>query len=83
VREVDAVFVAKLRTWAGVRTEEVSNADAYVQQVDAFSAAIEGGSEFPATGEDGLRNQRILDALYRSERTHEAVDIAVMADKRG
>jgi 1,5-anhydro-D-fructose reductase (1,5-anhydro-D-mannitol-forming) len=78
---VDVPVTVELRTGAGVRREEASNADAYSQQVDAFSAAVEGGSEFPATGEGGLQNQRILDALYRSARTHEEVD--VMADSQG
>ncbi len=76
---VDVPVMIELRNGAGVRREEVSNADAYVRQVDSFSEAIEGGSEFPATGADGLQNQRILDALYRSTRTHEEVQIAAMA----
>ncbi len=76
---VDVPVTVELRTGAGVRKDVASNVDAYVRQVDAFSAAIEGGSDFPATGEDGLQNQRILDALYRSARTHEVVEIAPRA----
>ncbi len=49
-----------------VESREVSNADAYAVQVDAFAAAIEEKREFEIPGEEGLRNQLILDAAYRS-----------------
>ena len=51
-----------------VEKEIVSNADAYARQVDMFSAAIEGNSEFLVPGEEGLKrqNQEVLDAAYRS-----------------
>ncbi len=47
-------------------SREVSNADAYAVQVDAFAAAIEEGRDFEIPGEEGLRNQLILDAAFRS-----------------
>lgn len=47
-------------------SEILSNFDAYARQVDAFSAAIEGASAFPVSGEDGWQNQEVLDAAYRS-----------------
>jgi 1,5-anhydro-D-fructose reductase (1,5-anhydro-D-mannitol-forming) len=72
---VDWPVTVEIRTSSGVRKEEMSNASAYARQVDAFSATIESGSEFPATAEDGLQNQRILDALYLSSRTHHEVEI--------
>jgi predicted dehydrogenase len=46
--------------------ETVSNRLAYANQVDSFAAAIEGGEAFPVPGEEGWRNQIILDAAYRS-----------------
>lgn len=46
--------------------EEVSNHLAYARQVDAFAAALEGKATFPVPGEEGLRNQLVLDAAYRS-----------------
>jgi 1,5-anhydro-D-fructose reductase (1,5-anhydro-D-mannitol-forming) len=49
-----------------VETNTVSNQLAYARQVDAFAAAVEGKVEFPVPGEDGWRNQEILDAAYRS-----------------
>jgi predicted dehydrogenase len=46
--------------------EEVSNRLAYARQVDAFAAAVRGEVAFPVPGEEGLRNQLVLDAAYRS-----------------
>jgi predicted dehydrogenase len=52
-----------------VDREVVSNTDAYARQFDAFSAALEGGCQFPVPGEEGWQNQEVLDAAYRSART--------------
>jgi predicted dehydrogenase len=50
-------------------SETLSNTDAYARQVDMFSAALEGKSQFPALGEEGWQNQHVLDAAYRSLRS--------------
>jgi 1,5-anhydro-D-fructose reductase (1,5-anhydro-D-mannitol-forming) len=47
-------------------TEQVSNESAYADQVDAFALSIEQGVPFAAPGIEGLRNQQVLDAAYRS-----------------
>lgn len=44
----------------------VSNHLAYARQVDSFAAALERRGTFPVSGEEGWRNQLILDAAYRS-----------------
>ena len=49
-----------------IERREVSNAQAYTAQVDAFAAAIEERHEFEIPGEEGLRNQLVLDAAFRS-----------------
>jgi predicted dehydrogenase len=49
-----------------VDEEVVSNSDAYSYMLDAFSASVEGSGVFASPGEDGLQNQRILDAAFRS-----------------
>jgi predicted dehydrogenase len=49
-----------------VAQEEVSNSDAYSRMLDAFSATVEGAGAFASTGEDGVQNQRILDAAFHS-----------------
>jgi predicted dehydrogenase len=46
--------------------EVLSNHDAYSRMLDAFSATVEGTGTFASTGEDGVQNQRILDAAFRS-----------------
>jgi predicted dehydrogenase len=46
----------------------VSNADAYSRMLDSFAREVEGQGEYLAPGSDGLRNQRILDAAYKSWR---------------
>ncbi len=49
-----------------IERREVSNEEAYTAQVDAFASAIEEGREFDIPGEEGLRNQLVLDAAFRS-----------------
>ena len=60
------VKVELRRGFEVVESREVSNADAYAVQVDAFAAAIEEGRDFEIPGEEGLKNQLILDAAFRS-----------------
>jgi predicted dehydrogenase len=66
VLNVERPITLELRR-AGVvaQTENVFNKYAYAKQVDAFADAVEGKSNFPAPGEEGWRNQLILDAAYR------------------
>lgn len=57
------------------RAQEVNNAGAYARQVDAFALALRGEAGFPAPGEEGLRNQLVLDAAYRSMESGSAVEL--------
>ena len=59
------ITIEILRGGEVVRSEEVNNAGAYSRQVDAFALALRGEQPFPATAEDGLRNQLVLDEAYR------------------
>ncbi len=52
-----------------VLEQPVSNADAFSRMLDGFAEAAAGGPPYRALGEEGLRNQRVLDAAYRSWRT--------------
>jgi predicted dehydrogenase len=64
---VERPITLELRRGAVItETGAVSNQFAYARQVDAFGDAIEGKAAFPVPGEDGWRNQEILDAAYRS-----------------
>jgi predicted dehydrogenase len=56
---------------AGIAQERktVSSADGYTKMLDSFSDWINGKGEFRATAADGLHNQMVLDAAYKSWRT--------------
>jgi predicted dehydrogenase len=69
------VTVELRRGFEVVESREVSNADAYAAQVDAFAAAIEGGCDFEVSGEEGLKNQLILDAAFRSIKSGKAESV--------
>ncbi len=55
---------------AVVLEQPVSNVDAFSRMLDGFAEAAAGGTvAYRATGEEGVVNQRVLDAAYRSWRT--------------
>ena len=74
---VDQPITLEWRRGDAVESEQVSNAEAYARQVDAFAAAVEGGAEFPVPGEEGWRNQVILDAAYLSLQTGKAEELRI------
>lgn len=47
----------------------VEPCDQYRNQVDAFSRAVRGEIRLPYGVEDSIRNMRVLDALFRSEKS--------------
>jgi predicted dehydrogenase len=49
-----------------VETVTVDNGDGYTRMLDGFASALRGTGSFPASGEDGVRNMRALDAAYAS-----------------
>jgi predicted dehydrogenase len=75
----DPVEIELRRGGKVVDREVVSNTDAYARQVDAFSAALEGGVQFPVPGEEGWQNQEVLDAAYRSARTARIETVRIVA----
>ncbi|HUF99493.1 MAG TPA: Gfo/Idh/MocA family oxidoreductase, partial [Ilumatobacter sp.] len=54
----------KVTTDDGTALHEVSNSSTYMHQLVAFRDAINEGSPFPSTMEDGVRNMAIIDACY-------------------
>jgi predicted dehydrogenase len=62
----DPVELELRRQGKVIASEILLNQDAYARQVDAFSAAVESKVAFPISGEEGWRNQEVLDAAYRS-----------------
>lgn len=67
-----------LRNGEVAETEMLSNHQAYTRQVEAFAAAIEGKTQFPVPGEQGWKNQQILDAAYRSIKTGRAEPVGLV-----
>ena len=54
---------------AGIRTELLPPSDQYAQQAEAFSRAIRGEIALPYGVEDAVRSMRVIDALFRSEKS--------------
>jgi predicted dehydrogenase len=61
-----------LRDGAVVERKMASNVLVYAAQIDAFADAVEGKAPFPIPGEEGWRNQEILDAALRSIKSGKA-----------
>lgn len=49
-----------------IARETVNNGEAYSRMLDAFSATVEGTGSYASPAEDGVQNQQILDAAFRS-----------------
>jgi 1,5-anhydro-D-fructose reductase (1,5-anhydro-D-mannitol-forming) len=55
--------------------ETVSNADAYSRMIDGFAAWVEGTGDYLAPAQDGLHNQKVLDAAYQSWRSNARITV--------
>ena len=54
---------------AGIRTEIVAESDQYMLQGEVFSRAVRGEIALPYGIDDAVRGMRVIDALFRSEKT--------------
>lgn len=54
---------------SGIRTDALPESDQYQLQGEAFSRAIRGETELPYGVDDAVRNMRVIDALFRSEKS--------------
>jgi predicted dehydrogenase len=54
---------------SAIRTETLPASDQYTLQVEAFSRAVRGETDLPYGVEDAVDNMRVIDALFRSERS--------------
>lgn len=52
-----------------IETATRENGDGYTRMLDSFARASRGAETFAASGEDGVRNMRVLDAAYKSWQT--------------
>lgn len=60
----------------GIVTETLPESDQYQLQAEAFSRAVRGEVALPYGVEDAIANMRVIDALFRSERSGQWEDIA-------
>lgn len=58
-----------------VAREQLDNGDAFVRMIGDFAAAVETGRSFRVPAEEGLRNQRIIDAAYESARVGHSIQL--------
>jgi predicted dehydrogenase len=63
---------------AEVTVSRIPLRDAYVNEVEAFSRAVETGGTFAASGDDGVRAVAITVAILESARTGRTVRLAEM-----
>jgi predicted dehydrogenase len=61
---------------SAVRTEALAESDQYQLQGEAFSRAVRGEIALPYGVEDAVQNMRIIDALFRSEKSSRWEDVA-------
>jgi len=60
----------------GKRDLHIGPADQYALEFDAFSKALRVGKGVPTPPEDALKNQKVLDAIFKSEKTGNWEEIA-------
>jgi predicted dehydrogenase len=71
------VHVELHHEWDVADSETFSNSMAYAHQVDSFAAAVERRETFPIPGEEGWKNQLILDAAYRSIKSGKTEEVGI------
>jgi predicted dehydrogenase len=49
--------------------EVIPPVDQYAEEADAFAQAVLGETPLPYGVEDGVKNMKILDAIFRSEKS--------------
>ncbi len=60
------VDVTLRRKGVHINTNTVNNADAYTRMIDNFAQALRGEEQFLGPGAEGVHNQHILDAAFKS-----------------
>ena len=57
------------------RTPTTPDSDPYERQLEGFSSAILGGYDVSPSGQDGLHDQRVLEAISRSVELGKRVEV--------
>ena len=53
-----------MKTETGTRVERVRGDSSYTGQLRAFVERVRGGVPMPTDARDGVRNMRVIDAIY-------------------
>lgn len=61
--------------FAGDRSIDKPQIDQFAREMDAFSEAVQAGRPSKVSGEEGLRDQLVMDAIYESVRTGQRVPV--------
>ena len=64
-----------IQGFAGDRPIDQPNVDQFAREMDAFAEAIQQDRRSQVAGEEGLRDQLVIEAIYESVRTGRRVDV--------
>ncbi len=64
----DVALSVEVTTGLGTRIISCGPCDQYLEEIDAFSRAVQGLQELPISLKDAIDNQAVLDALFESEK---------------
>lgn len=67
-----------IRGFAGDGTIEEPAIDQFAREMDAFAEAIQAGKPSKVSGDEGLRDQLVIEAIYRSVKTGRRVEVEPM-----
>jgi len=59
----------------GLQAVDIPPSDQFVGEMDGFAQALAGNAPFKATGEEGLQDMRIIEAIYESARMGKRVKV--------
>ena len=65
-----------IQGFAGDQPIQAPEIDQFAKEMDAFAEAIQAGKPSKVPGEEGLRDQLVIDAIYESVRTGQRVEVA-------
>ncbi len=65
----DVPMQLSISTGVGTRQMYTAPADQYVEMFEAYSRAVRGGGPVPTPPQDAIANMKVLDALFRSEKS--------------
>ena len=62
---------------------KIEEKNQFAAELDHFAECVKGNKEVHTPGEEGLQDQKIMDAIYESARTHRVVKLAQPGKTRG